>query len=224
MSSPLAKDKKSFFDKLLIRFHKKTSHSHRITLLSSLFIEEIEQLPVAAKSPIRLLDIGCGDMTITTIISEKGHNIEGTGVDIYPNTKDWKNYVAFDGKTLPFPDASFHVVLFSDVLHHDVENRNRLLQEAKRVANFIIIKDHFEYGFFSRTLLQLADIIGNYGYGVSIPKRYFTQKSFQAILENQQLQEVKRICPIYLYNHLPLVKYIFKGKYQFVSVIQTKTI
>lgn len=221
MSSPLAKDKKSVFDKLLIKFHKKASHSNRIDILSALFIQEIQALPMEETETIRLLDIGCGDMTITNILAQKGDRISCTGVDIYPNTKDWENYVAFDGKTLPFSDKSYDVVLFSDVLHHDAENLHQLIQEAKRVASFIIIKDHFEYGFFSRTLLQVADIIGNYGYGVSIPKRYFSKKRFQAILAQEQLEEIKLICPIYLYNHLPLVKYVFKGKYQFVSVIQT---
>lgn len=220
MSSPLAKDKKSFFDKLLIKLHRNTSHSNRIEILSTLFIKEIHDLAVDKEATIRLLDIGCGDMTITNMLAEKGTNISCTGVDIYPNTKNWENYAAFDGKTLPFTDKSYHVVLFSDVLHHDAENLNRLLQEAKRVADFIIIKDHFEYGFFSRSLLQLADIVGNYGYGVSIPKRYFSKERFQAILDTEELQEIKSICPIYLYNHLPLVKYIFKGKYQFVSVIK----
>ncbi|MEM6719531.1 MAG: class I SAM-dependent methyltransferase [Bacteroidota bacterium] len=221
MSSPLAKDKKSVVDKLLIKFHRNASHGNRIEILSALFIQEIHALPIEKDTEISLLDIGCGDMTITNILAQDGTNIECTGVDIYPNTKNWKNYVAFDGKTLPFENKSFNVILFSDVLHHDAEHMQQLLQEAKRVADFIIIKDHFEYGFFSRTLLQLADIIGNYGYGVSIPKRYFTKKRFQAILQEVQLQEIKNICPIYLYNHLPLVKYVFKGKYQFVSVIRT---
>ncbi|MGH1385355.1 class I SAM-dependent methyltransferase [Kordia sp.] len=221
MSSPLAKDKKSFFDKLLIKLHRNASHSNRIEILSALFIKEIHDLVIDKENSIRLLDIGCGDMTITNMLAEKGTNISCTGVDIYPNTKNWENYSEFDGKTLPFADKSYHIVLFSDVLHHDAENTNRLLQEAKRVADFIIIKDHFEYSFFSRTLLQLADIVGNYGYGVSIPKRYFSKKRFQAILDTEELQEIKSICPIYLYNHLPLVKYIFKGKYQFVSVIKT---
>ena len=220
MSSPLAKDKKSFFDKLLIKFHRNASHSNRIEILSALFTKEIQALEIEKKDSIRLLDIGCGDMTITNILAKKGTNIECTGVDIYPNAKNWENYTEFDGKTLPFADKSYNVVLFSDVLHHDAENMNRLLQEAKRVADFIIIKDHFEYGFFSRTLLQLADIVGNYGYGVSIPKCYFSKERFKAILAKEDLQEIKSICPIYLYNHLPLVKYVFKGKYQFVSVIK----
>lgn len=221
MSSPLAKDKKSFFDKLLIRFHKNASHSNRIGVLSSLFTQEIKALDIKEEI-ITLLDIGCGDMKITKILAEQNEQLQTVGADIYPNTKQWKNYVFFDGKTLPIADKSFDVVLFSDVLHHDSENLDQLLKEAKRVGNFIIIKDHFEYGFFSRSLLQLADIVGNYGYGVSIPKRYFTKKRFQELLKKHQLTEIKQQCPVYLYNHLPLVKYIFKGKYQFVSVISCK--
>ena len=221
MSSPLAKDKKSFFDKLLIRFHKNASHSNRIGILSGLFTQEIQALAIQ-KETISLLDIGCGDMAITKILFDQNQQLHATGVDIYPNTQHWKNYISFDGKTLPLENKSFDIVLFSDVLHHDYENLDQLIKEAKRVSNFIIIKDHFEYGFFSRTLLQLADIVGNYGYGVSIPKRYFTKKRFQELLETHQLIERKQQCPVYLYNHIPLVKYIFKGKYQFVSVIETE--
>ncbi|WP_298423960.1 class I SAM-dependent methyltransferase [uncultured Kordia sp.] len=220
MSSPLAKDKKSFFDKLLIRFHKNASHSNRIAILSRLFTQKIQELAIQ-KETITLLDIGCGDMKITKILAEQNKNLQTTGVDIYPNTRNWKNYVAFDGRTLPFTEKSFDIILFSDVLHHDYENLDQLIKEAKRVSNFIMIKDHFEYGFFSRTLLQLADIVGNYGYGVSIPKRYFTKKRFQELVKKHQLTEIKQQCPVYLYNHLPLVKYIFKGKYQFTSVIKT---
>jgi SAM-dependent methyltransferase len=219
MSSPLAKDKKSLFDSMLIKLHRNASHSNRIEILSDLFMKKIDALAIE-KDTIKLLDIGCGDMTITNILAEKGTKLTCTGLDIYPNTKNWDQYIEFDGKTLPFENKSYDVVLFSDVLHHDYENMQQLIKEAKRVANFIIIKDHFEYGFFSRSLLQLADIVGNYGYGVSIPKCYFTKQRFYAVLEANQLEEIDTMCPVHLYNHIPLVKWIFKGKYQFISTIR----
>ena len=71
MSSPLAKDKKGFFDKLLIKFHKKTSHSNRIEVLSELFTQELKKLSLPKDATIRLLDVGCGDMTITNLLAEK---------------------------------------------------------------------------------------------------------------------------------------------------------
>ena len=203
----------------MIKLHRNASHSNRIEILSALFHQKINDLAIE-KEAISLLDIGCGDMTITTILAERDEKLTCTGVDIYPNTKHWENYVAFDGKTLPFEDKSFDIVLFSDVLHHDYENLHQLIREAKRVADFIIIKDHFEYGLFSRSLLQLADIVGNYGYGVSIPKRYFSKQRFYDILRAHQLEELDTMCPVHLYNHIPLVKWIFKGKYQFISTIR----
>ena len=126
MSSPLAKDKKNLFDKLLIKLHRNASHSNRIEILSALFHQKIIDLAIE-KEAISLLDIGCGDMTITTILAERDEKLTCTGVDIYPNTKHWENYVAFDGKTLPFEDKSFDIVLFSDVLHHDYENLHQLI-------------------------------------------------------------------------------------------------
>ncbi|MBC8754313.1 class I SAM-dependent methyltransferase [Kordia sp. YSTF-M3] len=219
MSSPLAKDKKSLFDRMLIKLHRNASHSNRIGILSDLFMKKIDALAIE-KDAIKLLDIGCGDMTITNSLAEKGNKLTCTGIDIYPNTKNWEHYMEFDGKTLPFENKSYDVVLFSDVLHHDYEHMHQLIKEAKRVADFIVIKDHFEYGFFSRSLLQLADIVGNYGYGVSIPKHYFTKQRFYTVLKENQLEEIETMCPVHLYNHIPLVKWIFKGKYQFISTIR----
>lgn len=147
MSSPIAKGKKSKIDLSMIAFHKKFSHSHRVNILSEVILSEIKSLNIKNKS-ITLLDVGCGDMSITNILSKKNNTLLCTGIDIYPNIKKWKNYKEFDGQNIPFKDDSFDIVIFCDVLHHTFENIGVLLKEAKRVANFIIIKDHFEYGFF----------------------------------------------------------------------------
>ena len=219
MSSPIAKDNKNKVDQALINIHKEVSHHHRIDILSKHFYQEINSLKIEKKE-IKVLDIGCGDMTMLHTISQFNSHLKCIGVDIYPNKNNWKDYYEFDGKNLPFLDNSFDVIIFSDVLHHAFDQLEDLIKEAKRVANFIIIKDHFEYGMVSRKLLQIADIIGNYGYGVSIPKRYFDKKMFNLLVEKHQLKEIKIVHPIFLYEHLPLVKYIFKAKYQFMSVLK----
>lgn len=228
MSSPIAKNKKNVLDRALINVHKKTSHNTRIALLSEVFSKEIQELKSTnPQNSIRCLDIGCGDMTLSEAISEKDNTIVFKGIDIHTVPQEmsvldrWKNYSRFDGQHIPFEDNSFDVVLFSDVLHHDYKNIEILLSEAKRVSKYILIKDHFEYGFFSRKLLQLADIIGNYGYGISIPNRYFSIKSYEGIIGQTGLSEIKRISPIYLYKHNPLVQFLFKGKYQFISILNS---
>ena len=221
MSSPIAKERKSLFDRILIGYHKKVSHLNRINLLSDYFNQVIEELQ-AEKTTIRLLDIGCGDMAIAKAVASKNDKIEYTCIDIYPNTHNWEHYIEFDGKNFPLESNSFDIALFSDVLHHDYENISRLLDEAKRVSKSIIIKDHFEYGLWSRKMLQLADFIGNYGYGVSIPKKYFTKKAYASAVEYAELKEVHRICPVQLYENSKLAKYLLKSKYQFISVLNDR--
>ena len=219
MSSPIAKNKKGIFDKLLIAFHKKASHNKRVDLLSTKFIDVLKLVNVDAKE-IKMLDIGCGDMIIAKSMASKCNNLSFACIDIYPNKENWDNYWEFDGQNIPFEDKKFDIALFSDVLHHDFDNIEKLLLEAKRVSKYIIIKDHFEYGIWSRRILQLADFIGNYGYGVSIPKQYFSKKTYSEILNKCHLNEIKRFCPVSLYKKNSLVGFLFKDKYQFISLIQ----
>ena len=219
MSSPIAKRNKGLLDKILIAIHKKFSHSKRVNQLSTYFAEIIKSLNKDNKI-VRLLDVGCGDMTIAKSIATKYEKIEFTCIDIYPNIEDWDNYFEFDGKNIPFDDKEFDVTLFSDMLHHDSDNIKSLLMEAKRVSKVIIIKDHFEYGLWSRKLLQTSDFIGNYGYGVSIPRHYFSKHSFSDLLDECKMMEIQRICPIQLYKNSPIIKSIFKSKYQFISIIK----
>jgi Methylase involved in ubiquinone/menaquinone biosynthesis len=218
MSSPIAKRNKGFLDKLLIAIHKKTSHSKRVGILSTLFVEVIKSLNSENKV-LRLLDVGCGDMAIAKALASKYEKLQFICIDIYPNIEHWNNYLEFDGKKIPFEDKEFDVVLFSDVLHHDSVNMKTLLMEAKRVSNFIVIKDHFEYGLWSRRILQFADFIGNYGYGGSIPRHYFSKQSFLDLLDECRLEEIKQQCPIQLYLHSNMIKLFFKSKYQFISII-----
>lgn len=226
MSSPIAKENKNFFDKLLISFHRKVSHNNRIELLSNLLFNEIQLLKEKeGKRDVRCLDVGCGDMTLSEAIGKKDKHISFKGIDIHKipaaleSQGKWKNYTYFDGNTIPFEDSSFDIVLFSDVLHHDYHNIETLLKEAKRVSHYVLIKDHFEYGFFSRKTLQLADIIGNYGYGISIPEKYLSVSSYSEMLTKCDLKELRRLSPLDLYANKPLVKLVFRPKYQFISIL-----
>ncbi|MDB4017181.1 hypothetical protein N9493_04060 [Amylibacter sp.] len=110
-----------------------------------------------------------------------------------------------------------------DVLHHiGINNYNNVdlsIQNLKEKCNFIIIKDHFEYGFFSRTLLRLSDFVGNYSYGVTIPKNYFNESSYKKMIERNNLVEIERV------NNFRVVKrfwfFFTNPKMQFISALKT---
>jgi ubiquinone/menaquinone biosynthesis C-methylase UbiE len=80
-----------------------------------------------------VLDIGCGDGTIGNLLAEQGSEISIEGVEFAPRPQCRIRCRAFDGAKLPFPDWTFDVCLFVDVLHH-TDDPTILLREARRVA------------------------------------------------------------------------------------------
>lgn len=207
----------------LIKIHHKLSHNHRIQILSGIVDELLSDF--FADKRIQCLDVGCGDMQLAEEIQNKKRNTIWRCVDLYPlpdhfaHQKRWKKYSRFNGEHLPFADKCFDVVLLADVLHH-ADSVSTLLSEAARISNHIIIKDHFEYGFFFRQILKLMDIIGNWSYGVRIPETYFTPKSFRHLIQSAGLHQLQIIDGISLYRHLPLIQRISPPKLQFVSFLQ----
>ena len=72
MSSPLAKANKSVVDQLLVNAHQQMSHKQRIGTLADALVQRISELAEAtADKPVRLLDVGCGDMTLADAIGQR---------------------------------------------------------------------------------------------------------------------------------------------------------
>jgi ubiquinone/menaquinone biosynthesis C-methylase UbiE len=79
----------------------------------------------------RLLDVGCGSGFIAHHLSALlGRAAEG--IDVEPAAEAPIAYRRFDGKALPYDDASVDAVLFAYVLHH-AQDQIVLLREARRV-------------------------------------------------------------------------------------------
>jgi SAM-dependent methyltransferase len=79
------------------------------------------------------LDVGCGEMPFRSLL---GPGAKYTGIDV-PSARafgmsDNSDIVAFDGRTIPFADASFDHVLCTEVLEH-VEDPAGLVAEMLRV-------------------------------------------------------------------------------------------
>ena len=187
MSSPIANRNRTWIQQALVRVHQILAHSNRIQKLADVIGATVEGLLPSSVPTIRALDVGCGDMTVAETIASRHPRIDWTCTDIHElppsleKSEKWKKYRRFDGLNLPFPDSIFEAVLFSDVLHHCLSAAPGLLREAARTGRYVIIKDHFESGPVSRALLRLLDFIGNYGYGVSVPERYFDRETFASL-------------------------------------------
>ncbi|WP_089333214.1 class I SAM-dependent methyltransferase [Hymenobacter mucosus] len=95
-------------------------------------IQEL-QLPKSAS----ILEIGCSGGPLLLALRQAGYT-NLTGIDIsaqgvqLAKQRGFEHVAVMDGAKLEFADASFDLVIASDVLEH-IENENQALQEWKRV-------------------------------------------------------------------------------------------
>lgn len=82
----------------------------------------------------KILDSGCGSMPYKEIIlsNKKVQSYVGLDIETGLNYEDIKPDFFWDGKVMPFEDASFNVVISTEVLEH-VLNPDAYLMEVKRV-------------------------------------------------------------------------------------------
>lgn len=95
-----------------------------------------------------LLDVGSGSGYLAKEL-QKRLGLKVTCLDVVDLRKTDVPLVLFDGVHLPFTNHSFDNILFSYVLHHAGENQEKLLQEARRVAQkrVIVFEDEAVGGF-----------------------------------------------------------------------------
>jgi SAM-dependent methyltransferase len=142
-------------------------HKRRISILSDRFSRLIP-------SNSRVLDVGCGDGQLARLIASRRPDISIQGIDVRLRNDSAILVEVFDGKSLPYGQDSFDVVMFVDVLHHTREPMI-LIREAIRAARqAILIKDHLVKGAFAHSTLRFMDWVGNARHGVALPYNYWT--------------------------------------------------
>jgi SAM-dependent methyltransferase len=133
-------------------------------------------IPEEARS---ILDIGCGDGTIASLIAERRPNLSIEGVEVLPRSDCRVPCRPFDGARLPFPDQSFDVCLFVDVLHHTT-GVTELLREAARVSRIcVVLKDHLSESSLDHATLRVMDWVGNRPHGVVLTYNYQSLRQWE---------------------------------------------
>jgi ubiquinone/menaquinone biosynthesis C-methylase UbiE len=135
------------------------NRGHREAILRGL-------LPLLADGA-RILDVGCDDGTLPAELMRRNASLRVVGVDVQDLRPARIPKVVSDGGHLPFPDASFDVVMAVDVLHHTSEIMSVLREMTRVSSRQVLIKDHVWDGHnVTWLLLSLFDWCTNTPYGI----------------------------------------------------------
>jgi SAM-dependent methyltransferase len=152
--------------------HANLVFGRRVRVLAS-------QLASLLPKNAKVLDVGCGDGTLDSLILRSRPDLTISGIDVLVRPQTHIPVVPFDGNTIPYPDRAFDVVMFVDVLHH-TDDPMVLLREARRVARLaIVLKDHTKDGVLAGPTLRFMDWVGNRHHGVVLPYNYWTQTQWE---------------------------------------------
>ncbi len=151
----------------------------KVNRRASLIAEQIAGLFSPGES---LLEIGAGKGLVALALREATQvNIELVEVVDYNQTD--LHLQLYDGKHLPFSDASFDYSLLVFVLHHTPDPAE-LLAEALRVVRHgvIVVENHVE-GWWRKPLTRWVDSIPHFQYGVPVCYHTLTVPEWQQVFE-----------------------------------------
>lgn len=167
--------------------------------------------------PGPILDVGAGNGMIGALLMEARSDLHIVGVDVVMRPQTAIPVAQYDGDHLPYADKQFAAVLLVDVLHH-TDSPARVLGECMRVADAVVIKDHFYRNGVEHGILRGLDWVGNASHGVALPYNYFTRTAWANLLHELHLSEEKRIEAVPgLYP--PPFQWVLGRKIQFVSCL-----
>jgi len=156
---------------------KKTIFLNPIWLLEHTIYKKLRELILSCNinNSEKWLDVGCGTRPYEHLFPQGvyfGVDVEESGREVDLKLPD----LFYDGKTLPFPDASFDGVISTEVLEH-VPDQSLLLLEIARVLRpggslilsvpFVYEEHEKPFDFFRFTQFGITELLAKANFEVS---------------------------------------------------------
>ena len=191
---------------------------YRSKKLSSLIYKIISKYN--KKKTIKILDFGSGHQPrLIYFLRNKlafkyKKNIKIDCYDFYTkkeiiqlNNRYKKMFRFYSIDSLKNNKKNYDFALVNDVIHHiGIEKEKfiiKIINDLNRKSTFVFIKDHYQNGKISNFIIRIMDFLGNYFNNVSIPKIYYSKKTFASLIKKTNSRIIYSIDSIKLYpSHL----------------------
>ena len=197
---------------LLRRFHQPI-YGSRLKVLVRLIAPQLREAD-------RVLDVGCGAGALGRRVMDSPmcpRGVEVMGLEACRRGEELIPVQQYDGRRIPFPTATFDVVILADVLHH-ASDPHLLIDECVRVMRrALIVKDHKVQGMWAQQRLALTDWAANRPYGVQCLYRYNTSEEWKRWHDRHALEVIQEQHSMRLYP--PIVNLLFGGRLQYWAVL-----
>lgn len=195
----------------LFRWHERSVVTSRRARLTSALCE----LAAGLERP-SLLDVGCGDGSMTREVADRIGAVDVHGVDVKIRPNSVIDVREYDGTKLPFEDSRFDLVTIVDVLHHcsDVRAVFREVVRVCKPGGAILVKDHFQFGAWSDKVLWAMDVFGNYAPGVTVRGHYLSPSEWVELVSASGGKVDKLVWPFRVHD-LPFTL-VARSEYQFL--------
>ncbi len=136
------------------------------------------------------LDFGSGDGFFCHHLGAGGRIGSITAVDVVERRHSFVRPQLYDGRRLPFADASFDLCYAVDVVHHCPDPLAALAEMTRCSRRWLLLKDHNCQGPLGHLTLAVLDELGNRRFGIPSPGRYQRNWAWAAWLESRGWRRV----------------------------------
>jgi ubiquinone/menaquinone biosynthesis C-methylase UbiE len=164
------------FDQYAKAYRQLHNENLKFTGFDSLHFVEVKMQWLAkyeANTPLRLLDLGCGDGYTAESMYRLFPNWQVEAIEVSQDTIDIAkqkhapnaHFQWFDGKHVPFEDECFDAIFIACIFHHvALDEHEALLNEAKRVlkkGGRLYLFEHNPYNLGTQYLVKTCVFDGN---------------------------------------------------------------
>lgn len=167
-------------------FIKNTNANKKVQILNDFF-----------RKREKVLDFGCGDLSLASFLKQAKPLLSITGVDVvnFGIKPKGINFLVYNGKKLPFKNNSFDTTLSFYVLHHCKDAKSSFSECVRVTKKRLIIVESVVRNRMDLPFMKFIDWLSNIWKGekVSLTYQFLSYSDWRKLFKEKSLKVKKEI-------------------------------